>query len=539
MSSAVFDLADRYVDQVCRLSPLTATSLGVGETDQLWDDFGPDGVVAWDELRRRQLEGLEGLPTLSDDDRLAVDVMRRSLESSRLGSEAGDHFRSLRHMASPFHRIRSVFDIMSDADAKQARLATIDQPLGGYRNLLSVGIDEGITVSKRQAQSVVDQAKRLAGPKSSLVDVSDDDQALAQARAAYEEFARWLEDRYLPEASDDDGVGPEVYRRAADPLVGMSFNLEDTYKWGWQEFFRLRDEMAKVARDVVQDGTVEEVKHYLETDHSVTVGSEDQLISFVITTLEDAVESLAGEHFDVPERIRPITAQMAPDDGPTGVYYLRPSEDFSRPGGVWYRPGSQDRFPLYQHRSTAYHEGFPGHHLQIATAMSNSEHLSRFQRTLMWCPGYSEGWAMYAEVLMGELGFLDDPRDYFGMLAKQMYRACRVVVDIGLHLGMKIDPGSPIAPSGPWTFETAVEFMEVYGFRTHEQAHNEVMRYLGWPGQAISYKLGEREILRLRESARKNLGDDFDLKDFHRAVLSTGTVRLDTLAGVVAERLGK
>jgi uncharacterized protein (DUF885 family) len=144
---------------------------------------------------------------------------------------------------------------------------------------------------------------------------------------------------------------------------------------------------------------------------------------------------------------------------------------------------------------------------------------------------------MYAEVLMGELGYLSNPQHYFGMLAKQMYRTARVVVDIGMHLEKKIDRASPIAPGEPWSFETAVEFMRVYGFRTADQARDEVLRYLGWPGQAIAYKLGEREILDIRAETMERLGEDFDLRTFHSTVLDNGSMRLDLLRDVVKERL--
>jgi uncharacterized protein (DUF885 family) len=250
------------------------------------------------------------------------------------------------------------------------------------------------------------------------------------------------------------------------------------------------------------------------------------------------VDDLSWKHFDVPDLIRPLTVQITPPGGPLGVYYVPPSEDFTRPGGVWYSIGDQTEFPMYQHVSTAYHEGFPGHHLQDATAMYHRDRLSRVQRNLIFYPGHAEGWAMYAEVLMGELGYLDDPRYQFGMLAKQMYRASRIVVDIGLHLEKPIAPSSPIDPGEPWAFHNATRFMEKYGFRTPAQAEAEVLRYLGWPGQAISYKLGEREILSIREETKSRLGPDFDLKAFHAAVIENGPMRLDQLRQVVAFSLG-
>jgi uncharacterized protein (DUF885 family) len=295
--------------------------------------------------------------------------------------------------------------------------------------------------------------------------------------------------------------------------------------------------MERVAEEIRPGVGIDAVKEYLETDPEVTASGTAELVEFVERILGRAVDDLAGVHFDVPAQIRDVTVSIAAPGTPLGAYYLRPSEDFSRPGGVWYSIGEQDVFPLYQHVSTAYHEGFPGHHLQIATAMMRTKQISRFQRLLAWYPGYGEGWGMYAEVLMGELGYLDNPQHYFGMLAKQMYRASRVVVDIGLHLGKDIHESSPIEPGEPWTFETAVEFMQEYGFRTSAQARDEVLRYLGWPGQAIAYKLGEREILSIRDETRTRLGSGFDLRDFHSTVLDHGAMRLDLLRENVRGRL--
>src|SRR5690606_31943143 len=148
-----------------------------------------------------------------------------------------------------------------------------------------------------------------------------------------------------------------------------------------------------------------------------------------------------------------------------------------------------------------------------------------------------EGWGMYAEVLMGELGYLEDPRAYFGMLAKQAYRAARVVVDIGLHLGLRIDPSSTVAPGERWDFDAAVKTMEVYGFQTPPEAEAEVLRYLGWPAQAPTYKLGEKEILSIRQENLDRLGSKFDLKKFHATVINNGSMRLDLLREVVAEQM--
>lgn len=553
--TTAFEISDEYVDDACAQDPVLATQLGIPGPDHEWGDgFGLDGVEQGITLVRSYRSRIA--PHLDDHDpreRLAARVMVGEFDERQAGYDNGDHFRTLRHMASPFHRIRLTFDVMR-TDSPEARenivrrLDTVAKPLRDYRRLLEAGVDAGIVSSRRQVESVIEQARRLADDPAPIDGVvaqaaGDGDvtpaltRAAENARSAYGEFADWLQAQYLAEAPEADGFEPDFYQRSANHLVGLDVEPDEAYSWGWEEFGRLLAEMERVAELILPNGGLAATKEFLETDPSVTASGVEELISFVERTLADAVDDLSESHFEVPDEIRPLTVQLAPPGTPLGVYYRRPSEDFSRPGGVWYSVGDQNVFPLYQHVSTAYHEGFPGHHLQNAKAMYRRDRISRFQRVLTWCPGYGEGWGMYAEVLMGELGYLEDPQHYFGMLAKQMYRAARVVVDIGLHLGKRVDGRSPLFAGEEWDFDKAVEFMRVYGFRTPAQARDEVLRYLGWPGQAISYKLGEREILRIRADTRERLGEDFDLRAFHSAVIDNGAMRLDLLHDVVREQL--
>ncbi len=556
--STAFELADRLVEDICSINPPLATTLGVPGFDHLWGDvFGLEGVEQERQVRERYRDLIRA--EIEDEDpraSLAAHVMSRSLEEADVGYEEGDHFLTLRHLGSPLHRMRTLFDVMdaSTADGRGAiasRLDTMSKPLEDYKELLAEGIGERITMARRQVRSVIEQARRMSTDPASLGRIVDKVEAIgspeearavaegaAHARSAIADFADWLETEYLPGAVAADAVGRDRYVRSADRMVGLELDPDQTYQWGWEELRRLLGEMQRVAEAISPGAGMAGVKDHLENSPEETVTDTAELLAFVGDTLDRAVEDLAGSHFDVPDLIRPLTVQLAPPGGPLGVYYVGPSEDFSRPGGVWYSVGNQERFPLYQHVSTAYHEGFPGHHLQIATARSRTEEISRFQRLLTWYPGYGEGWAMYAEVLMGELGYLEDPRHYFGMLAKQAYRTARVVVDIGLHLGKRIDVTSPMAAGEEWTFETAVAFMEEYGFRTADQARDEVLRYLGWPGQAIAYKVGEREILSIRDQLMGSLGTGFDLRRFHETVLNNGAMRLDLLREVAADRMG-
>src|SRR2546430_1404268 len=238
----------------------------------------------------------------------------------------------------------------------------------------------------------------------------------------------------------------------------------------------------------------------------------------------------AGEAYAALGRFRRVEAMIAPPGGAAAMYYSGPSEDFSRPGRTWYPTLGKTRFPLWGEVSICYHEGVPGHHLQIAQVRYLASELSRFQRTLAGWSGHAEGWALYAERLMGELGYLDDPAYELGMLRAQALRAMRVVVDIGLHLELSIPADERYHPGETWTPDLALPFvMERSGRMPEDFMRSEVDRYLGWPGQAISYKIGERVWLAAREAARQQSGDAFDLKTFHARALNLGPMGLGQL----------
>jgi uncharacterized protein (DUF885 family) len=393
--------------------------------------------------------------------------------------------------------------------------------------------------------AVVEQAEELSGGGSPYLRLAERatatghgeiadrlGRAIEQAREAVGEFAAYLTSTYLPSADPADAVGAERYLRASESFLGLVIDPAETYSWGWEEITRLRERMVQVAADIAP-GSIREVAALLESDPAHAAPTPEAFVAFVEERQQRALGELDGSHFDVPAPGRRVTVNLAPSTTSLGAWYHAPSEDFSRPGSIWYALGRRTVIPLYQEVSTAYHEGFPGHHLQVVTAMVEADRLSRAQRLLIWYPGHGEGWALYTERLMDELGYFERPEYLFGMLASQLFRACRVVVDIGLHLGYPIPAEARFHPGEGWTFEAAVEFMQEVALQPPDYAASEVKRYLGWPGQAISYKVGEREILDLREEVRRREGSAFDLKRFHRRLLENGDIRLDLLRELV------
>lgn len=544
VSLTPFEISDAYVEDQLALSPMLATSLGIPGSDHAWDDLSVDRRLQIAEVDRRHRHSLEEhLDHPDEDQRLAAVTLARFLDTEIAVVESGDYLRDVSHTYCGFTVVRDIFDIMARDTAAAwssitTRLATIGRPLGGWTELLAEGVARGMVASLRQVESVIEQAELLVGEESRFLrlvkeatdggfDNTELETACEVARKEAGRVADWLRTEYLPHAQVKDGVGEDRYIRSAERFLGKVLDPLEVYSWGWDEIARLHAEMVAVAAEVDPSLDVEEVFHLLDTDPAGGV-PRNEFTDFVQTRLDQAVTDLAAEHFEVPEPIKRVTVHLAPPGGALGAWYINPSVDWERPGSVWYALGSQTSVPVWQEVSTAYHEGFPGHHLQVGTAMFRADHLSRAQRLLIWYPGHGEGWALYAERLMDELGYFEKPAYKLGMLASQQFRAVRVVVDIGLHLGYEIPDWAPMHAGSDWTFERAVDYVNLVGRKPREVSESEVRRYLGWPGQAISYKVGEREILDIRRILEER-HLEFDLRDFHRRVLEAGTLRLDHL----------
>jgi uncharacterized protein (DUF885 family) len=323
-------------------------------------------------------------------------------------------------------------------------------------------------------------------------------------------------------------VGRERYARWSRQWTGSELDLDEAYAWGWEEFHRLDAEMRVEAGRVLPGaGPLAAMAHLNEVGEAVE--GADAIRDWLQALMEEAVEALDGTHVDLAAPLRRVEARIAPPGSAAAPYYTAPSLDFSRPGRTWLPTLGRDRFPVWDLVSMWYHEGVPGHHLQLGQWVLIADRLSRYQATVGRVSANLEGWALYAERLMDELGFLTDPARRLGYLNAQMMRAIRVVLDIGMHLEMPIPAHSPFRPGERWTPELAREFFGRYNGLPPAMLDSEVVRYLGIPGQAIGYKLGERAWLAGREAARTARGAAFDLKSWHMAALSLGSLGLDDL----------
>jgi uncharacterized protein (DUF885 family) len=456
---------------------------------------------------------------------------------------------------SELHSIRGAFDLMS-TDGEEAwsniksRLSLIPDALEGYRRTLTHQAEQGHVSAKRQIEAVAGQIRAWTGQEGSgsffddLVMPAEVTSGLKteltlharEATAAFAAFGEYLDRDLLPRGRDHDGVGREQYIPESRSFLGAEVDLDETYAWGWDELKRIEDEMAAVAQRIVPGAGVDEAVAALDADPLRTIPGKENFRDWMQDLADRTVAEMADTHFDIPEPIRRIECCIAPtNDG--GIYYTGPSEDWSRPGQMWWAvPEGITDFSTWREVTTVYHEGVPGHHLQVAQTAYRSDLLNRWQRTMCWVSGHGEGWALYAERLMDDLGYLEDPGDKMGMLDGQGLRAVRVIVDIGMHLGLEIPADNPFGfhPGETWTPDLGLEFMRQHCRLDDAVIQFELNRYLGWPGQAPSYKVGERIWLQARDEVKARRGADFDLKSFHRAALDLGSIGLDPLRVALA-----
>jgi uncharacterized protein (DUF885 family) len=552
-------VADDYVDRLCVLDPTVATSLGRTPAPDGLPDLSPAGLEALAELQRATLAELDrSLAGPAADDLVeqrCARLLRERLEADLALHEAGEGLRALSNLASPLHEVRQVFELMPTETAEDwrviaRRLARVPDAYRGFRTTLAAGAARGLFAAPLQVQTVLDQlVEWSAGPYfGSLVDAGPADlrdaldRAAADADAAVVEVHDFLRDTYAPQAvGTPDAVGRERYARFARSWNGIDLAagsaLEDAYAFGWAEFGRIRDEQRAVAEQVLPGATPAEAMQWLREHGEAVVGVE-QIRQRLQQMMDEAMDALDGTHFDLAPPIRRVEAMIAPPGSAGAPYYTEPSQDFARPGRTWLPTLGQDRFPLWDLVSTWYHEGVPGHHLQLAQWTYVASSLSTFQTTIGAVGADVEGWALYAERLMDELGFLPDPGERLGYLDGQQLRAVRVVIDIGMHLGLAVPDdadGVLAAHRGrPWTPELGRAFLGEHCGSEPALLDSELVRYLGMPGQAISYKLGERAWLAGREAARAARGDAFDLKAWHMAALSQGSLGLDDLVAALA-----
>ncbi|AJE86995.1 hypothetical protein SLNWT_6619 [Streptomyces albus] len=550
------EVADAYVDELVALDPATGTYLGVAESSSALPDYSPEGQEEVAALARRTLVRLDAAERGAGADR-GVERRCARLLRERLGAELAVHeaqegLRAVSNLHSPAHTVRQVFTLTPAGTEEEwaalaERLRAVPEALAGYRASLALGLERGLPGGPRATATFLGQLAEwargadgrgwfeefaAAGPGTLRAEL---DAASRTATAAVGALHDWIRDVYAPGvAGAPDTVGRERYARWVRYFNGTDTDLDEAYAYGWSEFHRLLGEMRAEAEKVLPGARTPWAALAHLDAHGRHIEGEEAVREWLQGLMDEAIEALDGTHFALAPRVRRVESRLAPPGSAAAPYYTAPSEDFSRPGRTWLPTLGQTRFPVYDLVSTWYHEGVPGHHLQLAQWTHVAGELSRYQAGVGGVSANLEGWALYAERLMDELGFLGDPEHRLGYLDAQMMRAVRVVIDIGMHLGLRIPGESPFAPGERWTPALAQEFFGAHSSRPADFVESELTRYLSMPGQAIGYKLGERAWLTGRDRARARHGAAFDARSWHMAALSQGSLGLDDLVEELA-----
>ncbi|TCO48119.1 DUF885 domain-containing protein [Actinocrispum wychmicini] len=548
-SANVHEASNRFVDEFATLDPIAATFAGIPTDETKLTDFSPDGYRERSELAERSLRTVEATEPADESQRAAkahfLERIGLDIEIHRAGLAVGQ----VNVIASPIQELRQVFDLMPTETAEHwaviaKRLANMPSGLAGVRASILDAAARGQLSARRQILKVAEQCETWSGatgdsffatfvegardvPGAPLAELAA---AADTAAAAYAEMAKFMRAEIAGKAPAKDAVGREAYELWSRNYIGARLDLQEAYEWGWAEFFRVEKEMVAVAERIKRGSTLAEAAAALDADPRYKVSGRREYERWMQRLSDAALAELRGVHFEIPAELMRLDCRIAPDGGTTGAYYTGPSDDFSRAGTMWWSvPAERSEFITWRETSTVYHEGVPGHHLQIATGVFQADSLNSYQRLLGWVSGHGEGWALYAERLMQDLGYLTDDGDLMGMLDAHLFRAARVIIDIGMHLELEIPAGSGFHDGERWTPELGLEFMLTRTITDPAHVRDEIDRYLGWPGQAPSYKLGERLWLQLRDEARRRHGEAFDLKDFHMRALRLGSMGLDNL----------
>ena len=543
--SKIDALAEQWYSKLIDLSPELATSVGSPIGADKLSDQSPAAEAHYNAERNKFMAQLEAEPAIDEVDQITKHAMLNRLELENEIFEARLAERNLNVIASPAQGIRDIFDLSPTATETDwrnlvGRMNAVGAALAGYVETLREGIHNQNTPARRQVEEVAKQVNQITASNGFFIEFAnaatadgkelpeslkrDLQKAAEAATQSYALFGNFLTGELFDAANVVDAVGREHYQLASREFLGAKVDLDETYEWGLEELARVTAEQEAVANQIKRGATVEEAIEKLDNDEKRKLNGAAELQAWMQQLSDRAIEELGKSHFDIAPELRALECMIAPTNS-GGIYYTGPTDDFSRPGRMWWSvPEGVTSFSTWRETTTVYHEGVPGHHLQVAQAVYNKDELNSWRRNISWCSGHGEGWALYAERLMQELGYLEDLGDQLGMLDGQRMRAARVVLDIGVHLGKPRIDGT-----GTWDHAYAREFMGKNVHMAPAFIDFEVNRYFGWPGQAPSYKIGQRIWEQLRDQVSARQGAAFDIKAFHSKALNLGGLPLDTL----------
>ncbi|MEW5873302.1 MAG: DUF885 domain-containing protein [Chloroflexota bacterium] len=540
-----------------RYDPLSATYFGDHRYNDRLPSASEESHAAWLETLRQLQQRLERIDpaALGASDRLNYDIFRRLLENEILELQFHAYRLPISKTAG-FHTdfpdqwlFVIPFENLHDYENYLARLAAFSRYVDEHIALMGVGLDTGFPPARVTLEGV-DAAirKQIADDPAhsplylpftnfpAALRGADRQRLQAEGRAAiqksvtpaYERLLRFFLDEYLPGASDHIGAGrlPDgraFYQHRIRYFTSLDLSAGEVHATGQSEVARIRAEMQDVLRAVDFQGDFGAFIEFLRGDprfYADTPAALLQQTAYLLKRIDGELPRLFKTLPRTPYGIREVPQASAPSS--TTAYYFPPSGDGRTAGFYYVNTYDLPSRPLYEIEALSLHEAVPGHHLQIA--MQQELDLPNFRR-FGGFTAFVEGWALYAERLGLEMGFYQDPYSNFGRLSYEMWRACRLVVDTGMHaLG--------------WTRQQAIDFMAANTSSTLLNITNEIDRYIAWPGQALAYKIGELKIRQLRARAEETLGERFDIRAFHDVLIGSGAVPLDILEDMLERWIG-
>jgi prolyl oligopeptidase len=542
---------DAEWERALRDNPVWATYVGDSRYNDRWADESLAGIERTHAADRAAIAKLDAIDPaqLTAEDRLNRELFRRQVSARIDDFKYGEHYTplSFRSGITSAHRLAEVISFRSVQDYEQwlARMNSLGVVVDQEIALMRAGLERGMVPPKVLIQRLPKQVERqvVQDPTQSpfwsvfakmpeSIPAAERERLQQAARdsitknvvPAYTRLGDFLQREYLPKSRDTVGLwdtpgGTERYAQLARWYTTTTLTPDEIHELGLREVARIRGEMLKVIERTGFKGSFDEFLVYLRTDPKFRYTDPKELLE-AYEAMSKRVDPKLPQYFGklprMPYGVRPIAEQIAPDT--TTAYYNAPAMDGTRAGYYYVNLYKPEERPKYEIPVLTIHEAVPGHHLQIALAQELGE-LPKFRRDFE-ATAFVEGWALYSESLGEEMGFYDDPYDKFGQLTYEMWRAVRLVVDTGLH-------------HKRWSRQQAIDYFKANAAKTELDIINEVDRYIGNPGQALAYKIGELKIKELRREAKAALGDRFDIRAFHDVVLGSGALPLDVLAGNV------
>lgn len=535
-------------------SPMLATYVGVEGYDHRLPSVAPEDHAARLDDTRGFLTELHAIDrtALSTEERINYDIFERQLESRIASIEFRDYEMPITAEGGFHSGFARLPDQMGFRDADDfedyiARLgafpAYMDQNIANMR----AGLERGFTPPRVTLEGFEDSIESLITDEASdsvfwapfedmpgSLPEAERERLAAEARStidgavmpAYERFLAFMTEEYIPGTRTSIGAhelpdGEAYYRQQIREYTTLDMSPQEIHEIGLMQVDEILDQMQAVIDEVGFDGDLQAFIEYLRTDERFYADTPEELLkeaAWIAKTMDGKLPQLFGLLPRKPYTVEPVPREIAPKY--TVGRYVPPPEGSTRPGIYWVNTYALETRPLYNMVALTLHEAVPGHHLQGSLAREQGDQ-PPFRR-YSYISAFGEGWGLYSEYLGKEVGMYEDPYDEFGRLTYAMWRACRLVVDTGMH-------------AMGWSRQEAMDFMAEHTALSMHEITTETDRYITWPGQALSYKLGELKIRELRAEAEERLGADFDVRDFHDALLANGSVPLSVLEEVMRD----